>query len=331
MGQRSLERLFPGLTEDSMTQATLSASQSGIGFKRARDIAAPAHLGALIASKPRIQGMTRDAVLAGLLPEQLLETRLSEAIETATSTSLSALDNDEQATARLFIQKAAQAADESWQQTVSGQQGPEVANPTIASVKHPSSASQEEDSDGMDFSAPRKSRFSGPQLQAQLSRLTDRTRLRRLKGSSRRVPGSKSPRIDDLCHAQVSRRWLFHLDACAGSVLTPHDYVTNVQKRLGNRLWRVMGSVGAAAPSWTLSWSMQKPAAPLTPPRTLRVFSRRSLRHETCGPGITTECRLIFLPPLLSQDAPRPWTRAWPPPLHRQLAEMRSRRHLIVS
>ena len=106
-------------TEDSMTQATLSAGQSGIGFKRARDIAAPAHLGALIAAKPRTRVMIRDAVLAGLLPEQLLETRLSEVMETATSTYLSALDNDEQATARLFIQKAAQAADESWQHTVS--------------------------------------------------------------------------------------------------------------------------------------------------------------------------------------------------------------------
>ena len=37
-------------------------------------------------------------------------------------------------------------------------------------------------------------------------------------------------RIEDLCHAQVSHKWLYHLDACAGSVLTPHDYITNVQK-----------------------------------------------------------------------------------------------------
>ena len=52
--------------------------------------------------------MIRDAVLAGLL-----QTRLSEVIETAISTYLSALEKDEQATARLFIQRAAQAADES--------------------------------------------------------------------------------------------------------------------------------------------------------------------------------------------------------------------------
>ena len=36
--------------------------------------------------------------------------------------------------------------------------------------------SQDEDSEDMDFSAPRKSWLSAPQLQAQLSRSTDRTR-----------------------------------------------------------------------------------------------------------------------------------------------------------
>ena len=56
IGQRSLERLSPSLTEDSMTQATLSSGQSGTGYTRARDIAGPAHLGALIAATPRILG-----------------------------------------------------------------------------------------------------------------------------------------------------------------------------------------------------------------------------------------------------------------------------------
>ena len=100
---------------------------------------------------------------------------------TATSTYLSAHDSDEQATAKLYVQKAAQAADEAWLQTNGGLHGLGVANPTIATLEHPSSASQDEDIDDMDISAPRKSRLSAPQLQAQLSRLTDRSRLRRLK------------------------------------------------------------------------------------------------------------------------------------------------------
>ena len=230
-----------------MTQATLSASQSGMGYK---DIAAPAHLGALIAAKSRIQAMIQDAVWAGLQPEYTLQTRLSEVIETATSTYLSALDNDEQATAKLYVHKTAQAADEAWKQTVSGLQGPVFANPTIASLEHPSSASQEEDSDDMDFSAPWKSRLSGPQFQAYLSRLPDRSRLRRLKDTFQtKGAWQQVTRIEDLRHAQVSHELLYSLDACAGSVLTPHDSG-----------WEA-ASADAVAPSWTLSWSTQKPAA----------------------------------------------------------------------
>ena len=86
VGQRSLERLFPEFTEDSSEQATLSAGQSGRGYKRVRDIATPAYLGALIAAKPRIQAMVQDVVTAGLLPQQPLETRFAAVIETATST-----------------------------------------------------------------------------------------------------------------------------------------------------------------------------------------------------------------------------------------------------
>ena len=41
-------------------------------------------------------------------------------------------------------------------------------------------------------------------------------------------------RIEDLCHTHVTHKWLYHLEACAGSAFTPHDYITNVQKRLGN-------------------------------------------------------------------------------------------------
>ena len=52
VGQRSFGRLFPGFTEDSLEQATLRAGQSGIGFKRARDVAGSEHFGAPIAAKP---------------------------------------------------------------------------------------------------------------------------------------------------------------------------------------------------------------------------------------------------------------------------------------
>ena len=158
--------------------------------------------------------MIQDGVLAGFLPKQPQETRLAAVIETATS--LNALDDEDQSTAKLYVQKAAQAADAAWQQTLGGLQGPNVTNPTIASLERPSSASHDEDSDDMDFSAPRKDRLSAPQL----SRLTDRTRLRRLKNTLLSKGGwEQVTRIEDLCRTHVSHRWLCHLDACAGSVL----------------------------------------------------------------------------------------------------------------
>ena len=53
--------------------------------------------------------------------------------------------------------------------TVDGHNGPSVTNPTVSELEHPSSASQDDDGDDMDFSStPRKSRLSAPQLQAQL-------------------------------------------------------------------------------------------------------------------------------------------------------------------
>ena len=50
--------------------------------------------------------------MAGLLPKQPLETRLAAIIDTATTICLGALDDEDKATAKLHIQKAAQAADE---------------------------------------------------------------------------------------------------------------------------------------------------------------------------------------------------------------------------
>ena len=128
--QKSTKKLFPGFTEDS-------SDQSCIGYKRARDIAAPAHLGALMAARPRIQAMIQYAVTAGFLPKQPLETRPDAVIGAATSTYFEALDDEDSATAKLYVQKVAQAADEAWQQTVDGHNGPFVTNLTGSELEHP--------------------------------------------------------------------------------------------------------------------------------------------------------------------------------------------------
>ena len=109
------------------------------------DIEGPAQLGALIAAKPRVLAMTGDAVTAELLPEQLLVTRLTTGIEAATDTYMGARDDDDKALDKLNIQKAAQAADEAWQQATDGY-------PTVPEIEHSTSSSQgSDDSDDADF------------------------------------------------------------------------------------------------------------------------------------------------------------------------------------
>ena len=115
IGQRSLEQLFPGLTEDKRPSAQAS---SELGSKE-RETSLLRHTWALSSQpNPASRPWSKDAVWAGLLPEQILEACLSEVIETATSTYLSSLDSDEQATAKLYVQKAAQAGNEAGQQII---------------------------------------------------------------------------------------------------------------------------------------------------------------------------------------------------------------------
>ena len=110
--------------------------------------------------------MIRDAATAGLLPKQLLVTRLDAVIATAIAAYLEALDGTDKATASLNLLKVAQAASESWQQTVQGHNVSTITNPTISEIEQGSSASQDYDDDDPDliFAPLRKSRPSAPQL-----------------------------------------------------------------------------------------------------------------------------------------------------------------------
>ena len=77
-----------------------------------------------------------------------------------------------------------------------------------------------------------------------------------------------------------------------GSVLSPNDYITNVQKETWKQRGQDSASAVCAAPSWTHSWNMARLAAP---PK-LRGDTARLFHAAVCGtkladPGITTEPR----------------------------------------
>ena len=113
-------------------------------------------------------------------------------------------------------------------------------------------------------------------------------------------PQTQVTRIQDLSHPQVSHKWLYHQRiACAGSVLTPNDYIANVQKRLGNRVWLGDGQCQCCG-----------------------SFLDPQLEHvETCS-NAEVVCAMKLADPGITTE---------PRGLKRQLAEMLYRRHSIVN
>ena len=118
-------------------------------------------------------------------------------------------------------------------------------------------------------------RLSAPQLQAQLSLLSDSTRLRRLihllhtKGAWQHVT-----RIEGLCHTHVSLEWLPHTRPHTARQHHQRAKVTRHQGLHGlwwmPSLWIILRLL-----------STVKPAAPLKPPRALRLRSLRLGRAKT--------------------------------------------------
>ena len=123
--------------------------------------------------------------------------------------------------------------------------------------------------------------------------MTDRTRRRRLKSTLfSKGAWQQVPRIEHLCHTHVSHMWFYHLDACAGSLLTPNDYVTTTSptcsKDLAHTAETFLGHPGHdACVQAVLGGLKLEGASPRNP---------EDSQKRNPGP-------LISFLPLLSQDA----------------------------
>ena len=118
----------------------------------------------------------------------------------------------------------------------------------------------------------------------------------------------------------------FHFDACAGSVLTPHDYITNVQNIVGKRSYTGFSTAVCVDHSQTLNLGTVKLAAPPKPPEGTMLAFTPSLRTKTRGPrnnhGIqrahrnTIQTADLFT--TCAVPAARLWTSVWRPPMQQQ-------------
>ena len=227
--RQSLERLFPGVTPEGLTQATLSDKAGGLGWRRVMDVALPAHLGGLIAVRPRIRAMIQSCAAAGLLDAVNLERRLDSMIASSKAAYLQSLDEVEAIRAEEFFGRADTAAQESWDHLVNGATGNAPALPLILLDE----GERTEDDDPI---VRQRSRLTSSHLQRELSMLADRTKARKLADTLKQQGAwAQDTRFAELRHKEVSHKWLRHLDAKAGTVLAPDDFVINVQKRIGCR------------------------------------------------------------------------------------------------
>ena len=148
------------------------------------DVSRPAHLEALAAAEPRNLDMLQGAAAARLLPEQPLTGAL---VEAASAAFVGAIDDSHIPTTKLYLQRAAQAADEG------------VA---------PNNFQHDDDDSEPTVATPRRGRLSAPSTTFPIVRRNPIAALQKkhllAKGTWQQVT-----RIDDLCHTHVSHKcWL---------------------------------------------------------------------------------------------------------------------------
>ena len=157
---------------------------------------------------------------------------------------LGELDELERVKAEDFLERAKQAATEQWQDVSLGRTSSSSAAPRAHAVyrrddEEVSPQASTEEVDGCPAELASEGRaVTAPHLQKELTRLQDCTRLGRLEETLRlQANWEQLERLRDLRHQGVSHQWLWHLDSSRGSVLNAADFVVNVQKRLGARIY----------------------------------------------------------------------------------------------
>jgi hypothetical protein len=185
VGRTSLERLFQGMTDEGHTQATLSAKEAGLGWREALDVARPAHLGCLVAVGPRVKAMIQSGAVAGLLPVASLERRLDGLVNAAETAFLATLDEIEKVKAEEFLRRAKVASASAWTHMVRDGAGPEPPAPRIAREVGEQADDEANENNG------RGRRISAPQLQRELSVLSDGTS--KATGGHAPAPGRRDP------------------------------------------------------------------------------------------------------------------------------------------
>ena len=146
---------------------------------------------------------------------------------------LASLTETEKVSAEEFLRRAHSGAEETWSRIFGGGSGVAPVIPRVIAEGAVPSMSDDLQEDGNEaVFGGRRGRTTPVHLQKELSALRDRSRLRGLEASlEAQGHWTQLDRVKELRHAEVSHKWLSHLDTRNCGVLAAADFFVNVQKR----------------------------------------------------------------------------------------------------
>eukprot|EP00973_Karenia_brevis_P019551 2682380-Karenia_brevis.AAC.1 len=252
----TLERLFPGMREESFAQAALCTSAGGLGARLAKNTALPAALASRAMARPKVAMIGQALQKAGLMPGQNLIDQFDDTTAGAVEAFRSLLDEPESQQLDGFLSKAADTAAAQWLSAVG--EGPAeqltstprmLWNDPLANIDEEVGGQRDEQIGGRNSNLLDGSLRQDPDadgtaipdrfltishLQRELSLLVDNTQARRLIEHHRAARNHEDlRRLQEIRDTGVSHEWLWSLNPEDGTLLNSADYTLAVQNRLG--------------------------------------------------------------------------------------------------
>lgn len=229
--RHAFERTLGGsLRDTSWWQATIAASEGGLGLREAMDVSLPAFLASRITSRPLALEMAQHAVDTELLSLNVF----AESYDARTRAGFNRLCRSLPASVheelRLIAEEGAAAAAERWGSLKEGlpANGLQPSGQQRAGGLVMDAGSEDPELPGQSGGR------TGPPLQAQLSVVVDRCVLEGLK-QEMEASGQTADlnRLKEIADPDCNHMWLWALNPQHGPVLQDDEFVEAVRLRLG--------------------------------------------------------------------------------------------------
>ena len=126
-----MDTLFPGLNDNSHTQAQLGLKAGGIGNRAAQTMAKAASLAAQTVARPKLQSFAQTAQMAGLFEKSTFDNALTTRYHDTASADYATLDQTETEHVQAFLEEVKQKAQIKWEAQLLGHEHKKAECPTL--------------------------------------------------------------------------------------------------------------------------------------------------------------------------------------------------------